>query len=104
MNMEDFSGLLKKLGNSQMSPSAYDTAWIARLDEFDPEMSNRALRWLSRNQLLNGSWGSARPMYYHDRVMCTLSAMIALTHRGRRATDKMQIEKGIEALEEITSG
>jgi halimadienyl-diphosphate synthase len=102
--MEDFSDLLKKLGNSQMSHSAYDTAWVARLDEFDSEMSNRALRWISRNQLLDGSWGSRQPLYYHDRLICTLSCMIALTHRGRRATDKMQIDKGIEALGTITAG
>ena len=102
--MEDFPGLLKKLGNSQMSLSAYDTAWVSRLNEFDSEMSNGALRWISSNQLLNGSWGSLRPMYYHDRLISTLSAMIALTRRGRRGTDKMQIERGIKALGEITDG
>jgi halimadienyl-diphosphate synthase len=102
--MENFPGLLRKLGNSKMSYSAYDTAWVARLDEFDPIMSNQALEWLSRNQNPNGSWGSERPMYYHDRVICTLSAMVALTHRGRRSRDKLQIEKGLKALEEIIAG
>ncbi len=102
--MEDFHSLLKKLGNSQMSYSAYDTAWVARLDEFDPIMSNQALEWLSRNQNQDGSWGSERPMYYHDRMICTLSAMVALTHRGRRSRDKLQIEKGLKALEEIIAG
>ncbi|MDP1615243.1 MAG: hypothetical protein Q8L68_05540, partial [Methylococcales bacterium] len=34
----------------------------------------------------------------------TLAAMIALTQRGRRAHDKLQIEKGMLALERITSG
>ncbi len=102
--MEDFPGLLKKLGNSKMSRSAYDTAWVARLDEFDSEMSNRALGWISKNQLLDGSWGTGRPMYYHDRVICTLAVMIALTYRGRRTTDKMQVERGIDALGAVVAG
>lgn len=102
--MQDFPGLLRKLGNSQMSKSAYDTAWVARLDEYDPEMSNQALEWLARNQNPNGFWSCGQPHYYHDQVICTLSAMIALTHRGRRSADRTQIEKGLKALEEIRTG
>ena len=102
--MQDFPGLLRKLGNSQMSKSAYDTAWVARLDEYDPEMSNQALEWLARNQNPNGFWNCGLPHGYHDQVICTLSAMIALTHRGRRSADKTQIEKGLKALEEIRTG
>ena len=33
-------------------------------------------------------------MYYHDRVVCTLAAMIALSYRGHRDHDKVQIESG----------
>jgi len=43
-------------------------------------------------------------MYYHDRVLCTLAAMIALTYRGRRGHDKVQIENGKLALERIVGG
>ena len=43
-------------------------------------------------------------MYYHDRVICTLAAMIALSYRGRREHDKVQIEKGKLALERIVGG
>jgi len=32
-------------------------------------------------------------------VISTLAAMIALTHRGRRARDRQQIDKGLLALE-----
>ena len=38
-------------------------------------------------------------MYYHDRVLCTLAAMIALSYHGRRGQDKVQIENGKLALE-----
>jgi len=100
--MEDFHSLLRKLGTSQMSNNVYDTAWVARLYEFAPDISNRAQEWIAERQLPDGCWGIEKPMYYHDRVICTLSAMIALTYRGRRAQDREQIRKGLAALEEIT--
>lgn len=102
--MEDFHHLLRRVGQNRLSHTAYDTAWVARLSDFDRNISNRALDWISDNQLPDGSWGVASPMYYHDRVVCTLSSMIALTYRGRRAKDKKQIERGLAALERITSG
>ena len=95
--------LLKQLGPGKMSATAYDTAWVARLGDLDSEMSNHALEWLIENQLPDGSWGAAAPYYYHDRVISTLAAMIALTHRGRRAHDHQQSENGLIALEKITS-
>ena len=96
--------LLKQLGPGKMSATAYDTAWVARLGDIDSDLSNRALEWLNENQLPDGSWGALAPYYYHDRVISTLAAMIALTHRGRRARDRQQIDKGLLALEQITSG
>jgi halimadienyl-diphosphate synthase len=104
--MDNFYTILKDLGNSKMSMSntAYDTAWIALLNEMDPKLSNQALQWISKNQLPDGSWGAKQPVYYHDRVICTLSAMIALTYRGRRGEDKLQIKKGLDSLEKITAG
>jgi halimadienyl-diphosphate synthase len=96
--------LLEEIGPGHMSSTAYDTAWVARLGEIDWELSNRAMEWLCENQLPDGSWGAKNILYYHDRVISTLAAMIALTHRGRRARDKYQIEKGLMALESITSG
>jgi halimadienyl-diphosphate synthase len=68
------------------------------------ELSNHSMEWICENQLPDGSWGAKDVFYYHDRVICTLAAMIALTYRGRRARDKHQIELGLEALERITSG
>src|SRR5215210_5510582 len=84
-----------------MGSTAYDTAWAARLGEIDWSLSSPALAWLVENQLPDGSWGAPAPMYYHDRVLCTLAAMIALSYRGRRGQDKVQIEKGRLALERI---
>ncbi|RJP47906.1 MAG: cyclase [Anaerolineaceae bacterium] len=95
--------LLSEMGTSKMSPSAYDVAWLARLNDVLPEIGNPALSWLGENQLEDGSWGSRAPVYYHDRVISTLSAMIALSRRGRRSHDKAQVDKGLMALEQITS-
>ena len=106
--MEDLvnqiDALLKEIGPGRMSTTAYDTAWVARINEVDPILSNQALEWICANQLPDGSWGARDIYYYHDRVICTLSAMIALTYRGRRARDKAQIEYGLQALERITAG
>lgn len=96
--------LIEEIGPGHMSSTAYDTAWAARLGDVDWELSNHSVAWLAENQLPDGSWGAAAPMYYHDRVLCTLAAMIALSYRGRRGHDKVQIENGRMALERIVSG
>jgi halimadienyl-diphosphate synthase len=100
--MRDIVSLLTEIGPGDMANTAYDTAWIARLGEIEPKMSTAALGWICDNQLPDGGWGAKEVHYYHDRVISTLSAMIALTHQGRRAGDKKLIEKGLLALEKIT--
>src|SRR3990172_336962 len=105
MNIKiDIQNLLEEIGSGNMSSTAYDTAWVARLGEIDWDLSSNALNWLCEHQLPDGSWGAEKPFYYHDRVISTLSAMIALTYRGRRARDRAQIENGLLALDRITSG
>ena len=96
--------LIDEIGPGHMGSTAYDTAWAARLGEIDWDISSKSLSWLAENQLPDGSWGALAPMYYHDRVLCTLAAMIALTYRGRRGHDKVQIENGRLALERIVGG
>ena len=96
--------LISEIGPGHMGSTAYDTAWTARLGEVDWSLSSRSLSWLAEHQLPDGSWGAPAPMYYHDRVLCTLAAMIALSYRGRRGQDKVQIEKGRLALERIVGG
>lgn len=92
------------MGPGTAVSTAYDTAWIARLDNIDLDISNDALEWITEHQLTDGSWGAPSPFYYHDRVISTLAAMIALTYRGKRSRDRDQIEKGLIALEKITDG
>jgi halimadienyl-diphosphate synthase len=97
------STLLNEIGCSDMLSTAYDTAWVGRLTEIDSELGLAAIDWLCRNQLPDGSWGAGQSYCYHDRVISTLSAMIALTYHGKRQSDKILINKGLRALEKITS-
>jgi halimadienyl-diphosphate synthase len=96
--------LVNEIGPGHMGSTAYDTAWTARLGEIDWNLSSHSLAWLAENQLPDGTWGAKAPFYYHDRVICTLAAMIALSYRGRRGHDKVQVENGRLALERIVGG
>lgn len=95
--------LLTEWGLGHVMNTAYDTAWIARLADIDSTMSNTALNWICENQNPDGSWGAGELFYYHDRVISTISAMLALSRRGRRANDKLRIDRGRQALERIAS-
>ena len=69
--------------HQSMSPSPYDIAWLARLST-SPANGARwpdLVEWLVTHQHADGSWGS-RVVYYHDRIICTLAAAIAL-HKHR---------------------
>jgi hypothetical protein len=82
--------LLNQIGMSKISGAAYDTAWFAHLVDFDTNLGEPALEWLRENQLPNGCWGSNSILYNHDRVICTLAGMIALTNYGT-ANDKKRV-------------
>jgi halimadienyl-diphosphate synthase len=91
--------LLQKIGpGTQISASAYDTAWVARLKDIDKDLSEQALGWLRKNQLPDGSWGAQTPLYYHDRVVCTLSVILALAQVGE-AQDQDRISRGTGFLD-----
>ena len=86
-----------------MTNTAYDTAWIARLCELDAPMGAGALEWLRAHQLADGTWGAESPRYYHGRLVCTLSAMIALARHGQRQ-DQVRLRRAKLALEKTLKG
>lgn len=96
----DAGQLLSELDQPAMSITAYDTAWLARVPgaagagrrDF-PE----ALDWLRSHQHPDGSWGS-QLAHYHDRVICTLNALVALAESGDEATDGEAIRRGEDYL------
>jgi halimadienyl-diphosphate synthase len=73
-----------------ISGTAYDTAWLASVPAQGERRISRfptSLRWLTENQLSDGSWGS--PVHYaHDRLLCTLAAVTPLAQFGRRSEDR----------------
>src|SRR2546430_1893684 len=80
-----------------MGPSSYDIAWLARLQSPTPaEAQAEALwpdliDWPLEHQHADGSWGG-RIVYYHDRIICTLAAAIAICKNGHSqlATEALQ--------------
>lgn len=79
----------------RLGPSPYDIAWMARVpagsgdDARWPEL----IGWLVEHQWLDGSWGGAI-RYYHDRILCTLAAIIALKERGVGKLAEQAIRRG----------
>jgi len=94
-----FCHLLQEIGpGQQITRSPYDTAWVARLADLGEPLGYEALDWLRENQLADGSWGSLEPRYYHDRLVCTLAAMIVLAKTGDPA-DQKRLNRAQLALE-----
>src|SRR5213593_514286 len=76
-----------------LSDTAYDTAWVAAAPAIEDRRTTRfpsPLQWLVEHLLPDGSWGGVI-RYEHDRVLCTLAALVPLATFGRRATDRHAI-------------
>ena len=97
--IEEVESILSKTGPGHNTETAYDTAWVARLGDLLPEEAGRALTWLRKSQLSDGSWGVERPIYYHDRILCTLSAVIALQDNGDEV-DRDRIKRALLIMQE----
>lgn len=94
--IKEVKKVLNNLGEGGISSSVYDTAWVARIaDNKNPDkpMFPRALDWVINNQYPDGSWGG-RIEYYHDRIICTLSAIIVLNQYNKNGKYRKQIERG----------
>ncbi|XP_024532022.1 bifunctional diterpene synthase, chloroplastic-like [Selaginella moellendorffii] len=81
--VKEVKGWLMKLasGKGKISPSTYDTAWVARIpsdsDSSLPEFPE-ALEWIINSQLPDGSWDDDCHLQLYDRVLSTLSCLITL--------------------------
>ena len=75
----------------KISSAAYDTAWVARVtDQGGKSLFPECIQWLLENQKPDGSWGG-QILSYHDRIISTLSALVALKEIGRgRYNDYIQ--------------
>jgi halimadienyl-diphosphate synthase len=85
--------IIKNLDN-RLAPSAYDSAWMARLrlGQSEEPLWPDLIEWLTQNQHPDGSWGS-EIAYYHDRIICTLAAAIALGQNGHTPHAKQALRR-----------
>jgi len=74
----------------KMASMAYDTAWVARLAPHHADFE-AAMVWLRQHQRADGSWG-AEFLHYHDRIISTLAALIAL-REAKSPQDRDRIAK-----------
>lgn len=86
--------LVKHL-DQRMGPSPYDIAWVARLraPDGDGPLWPDLIEWLMENQRADGSWGG-EVEYYHDRIICTLAALIAVRENGNTRQIKDALRRG----------
>lgn len=70
-----------RYSDGEVSVSAYDTAWVARIADANgsggPQFP-RTLEWIVANQHENGSWGDDRKDWLYDRFIQTLACIVAL--------------------------
>ncbi|MGD2250798.1 MAG: prenyltransferase/squalene oxidase repeat-containing protein [Candidatus Methanofastidiosia archaeon] len=84
---------VRHIDEGKTKGAAYDTAWVARVtDECGKPLFPECVKWLLENQKPDGSWG-CKIQYYHDRVLSTLSAVMALKELGKTRY-KEYIQKG----------
>lgn len=74
--------MLVSIGDGDIIISAYDTAWVALVQDINytkaPQFPT-SLQWLPNNQLPDGSWGDPHFFLAYDRLFCTLACVVALT-------------------------
>ena len=92
--VEEARELVRNL-NQRMAPSPYDIAWLARLraPQTEDVRWQDLIDWLLDHQQMDGSWGGDI-VYYHDRVISTLAATIALHENGHTRRAKKAVERG----------
>ncbi|KAI3923918.1 hypothetical protein MKW98_012707 [Papaver atlanticum] len=69
------------MNDGEISISAYDTAWVALVEDIYGSGSPQfplILKWIIENQLSDGSWGDQLIFSAHDRIISTLACVIAL--------------------------
>ncbi|GAB2281065.1 Gly-Xaa carboxypeptidase [Dionaea muscipula] len=98
--VEMIRSMLRSIGDGEISVSAYDTAWVALvqdINEGDEPQFPACLEWIAGNQLPDGSWGESCIFSAHDRIINTLACLIAL--RSWNIHPHLQ-EKGMRFVKE----
>jgi ent-copalyl diphosphate synthase len=79
--VESIKSMLGSMEDGEISISAYDTAWVALVEDVHgsglPQFPS-SLQWIAKNQLPDGSWGDGHIFLCYDRIIGTLACVIAL--------------------------
>ncbi|XP_059437066.1 (-)-kolavenyl diphosphate synthase TPS28, chloroplastic-like [Corylus avellana] len=98
--VEYIKSMLGSMEDGEISISAYDTAWVALVEDIHgsglPQFPS-TLQWIAKNQLPDGSWGDSQIFYSYDRIINTLACVIALKSWNIHPE---KYEKGISFLKE----
>ncbi|KAL2320957.1 hypothetical protein Fmac_029926 [Flemingia macrophylla] len=78
--VDSIKSIMGSMDDGEISISAYDTAWVALVEDVNgsPQFPS-SLEWISNNQLPDGSWGDEL-FTAHDRIINTLACVIALKY------------------------
>eukprot|EP01018_Ginkgo_biloba_P010792 Gb_15692 [translate_table: standard] len=91
--------MFSAMRDGEISPSAYDTTLVARVPAIDdstcPQLPE-TLEWVLQNQLEDGSWGLQSHFVTSDRLLNTLSCVLALS---KWKIGHKQLKQGIEFIE-----
>lgn len=80
-HVDNVKSMLGSMEDGEISCSAYDTAWVALIEDVNGSGSPQfpsTLEWISDNQLPDGSWGDKHIFLGHDRLINTLACVVAL--------------------------
>nr|BAF43701.1 putative sesquiterpene synthase [Cycas taitungensis] len=96
--ISEIKGMFDAMGDGEISPSPYDTAWVAKVEAVDgvfrPQFP-QALDWILQNQLDDGSWGTPSHFLLSDRLLATLSCVLSLTKWKK---GHPQVQRGLEFI------
>ncbi|XP_035842765.1 ent-copalyl diphosphate synthase, chloroplastic isoform X2 [Helianthus annuus] len=98
--IETIKAMFGSMNDGEISVSAYDTAWVALVQDVncgDSPQFPSSLEWIANNQLPDGSWGDRVLFLAHDRIINTLACVITLTSWNVHSS---KCEKGVKFLKE----
>ncbi|KAK1427263.1 hypothetical protein QVD17_15946 [Tagetes erecta] len=112
--VESIKSIFISMDDGNISPSAYDTAWVALIQDVDggPQFPS-SLQWIVNHQLPDGSWGEPLMFSAFDRLLNTLACVIALTSwnihpdkcvKGLKFVNQNMNKLGDEKEEHMTPG
>lgn len=79
--VDSIKSMLDSMEDGEISISAYDTAWVALVQDVNgsglPQFPS-SLHWIANNQLPDGSWGDSEIFFAYDRIINKLACIVAL--------------------------